>query len=278
MFDKVNREFFWLLIQRDLKIRYAGSTLGCIWNLLHPLALVAIYMTIFSSIMIELRSSGESPVDFGSLSYGAHLCAGLIPWLLFSDILIRSTGTLIENSHFLRRISFPPVILFLAIFVNAFIIHAFGYACFLLILLALGVKLPLLALGGLGVMLLLGICALGISFLLAVLNVFFRDVSQFLTVVLQLLFWFNPIVYVKEILLTPGNPQGTGWNVKEFGAAVMLCNPIERFISSIQGLIGAVDYHPTGTDLGIIFLFPAACLAIGLLIFKKNLPEIRDAI
>jgi lipopolysaccharide transport system permease protein len=276
--SKANWEFFWLLLRRDLSVRYAGSMLGCAWNLIHPLMLILIYMTIFSSIMINRLAPGDSPVHFGDLAYGAHLCAGLIPWLLFSDILMRSTGTLIENSQFLRRISFPPVILLLTVFINAFMIHACGFLCFCLVLVLLGINLPVSALGGLGIMFLLAVCALGISFLLAVLNVFFRDISQILTVILQLLFWFNPIVYVREILLLPDHFQGTIGAAKKIGATVMYFNPIERFISSIQGLVGVVDYHPTTTDLSIIFLFPFACLAAGLFVFQKTLPEVRDAI
>src|SRR5690606_21937702 len=109
--------FFWLLVRRDLKVRYAGSSLGAFWNLVHPLMMIAIYMTIFSSIMGERIGGARGPgIDYGELNYGVHLCAGMIPWLLFSDVLMRSLNVLSENGNFLKKVSFPPIALFTSVF------------------------------------------------------------------------------------------------------------------------------------------------------------------
>jgi lipopolysaccharide transport system permease protein len=272
--------FFWLLVRRDLKIRYAGSTLGALWNLIHPLMLIAIYMTIFSSLMPSRGPVAQGLHDYGALNYGVHLCAGLIPWLLFSDILMRSTGLLIEIGNFLQKVSFPPLVLFWSLFFNAFLIQGIGFIAFIGVLLALGYTVPPLAFAGLGIMLLFGITAMGLGLILAGINVFFRDAAQVLNVVMQLLFWFNPIVYDKNLVfsekaLPPGEHlQG----LQHIGQNLMALNPFERFITASQSLFGVVSTPPTTLDWWIIALTPLLSLGFGLYFFRRMLPDVRDCL
>ncbi len=278
-----NREFFWLLLRRDLRVRYAGSTLGGLWSLIHPLMMIAIYMTIFSTIMQEKWAGGTAPADayYGSIRYGVHLCAGLIPWLLFSDVLIRSTGTLIENGNFLQKVSFPPLILFASVFCNALFVYGSGYLCFMAILALMGKVPPVTAFAGLGVMVLLGLAAAGLGMILAGLNVFFRDTGQVLTVLMQFLFWFIPIVYYKDRLFKEhSEAQGLVSGLEKIGRTLILFNPLERFISATQSSFGheLARIQSSPLEWWIIFLFPAACLTAGLLLFRRMLPEIRDCL
>jgi lipopolysaccharide transport system permease protein len=271
--------FFWVLVRRDLQVRYAGSTLGALWNLIHPLMLIAIYMTIFSQVMrAKLSATAAGAVDYGDIGYGVHLCAGLIPWLLFSDVLTRSVGVLIDNGNFLKKISFPPVVLFTSVLFNGLLIHGAGYLTFLGILVLLGHAPPPAALAGLGLMLLLGLSAMGLGLILAGLNVFFRDTAQVVSVVMQLLFWFNPIVYVKEQLFDPAKPTaGLTW-LERTGRTLLFYNPFERFITANQSFFGLTRVGPGGLDWIVIALFPALCLLAGLLLFRRILPDVRDCL
>lgn len=277
--DRSHREYFWLLVRRDLKVRYAGSSLGAMWNMIHPLMMIIIYMTIFSSIMGSRMGRGGAGllVDYGRLDYGVHLCAGLIPWLLFSDVLTRSTNVLIENATFLKKTSFPPIVLFTSLLFNAWVIQGAAFVCFIGILYALGMPVPPQAFAGLGLMALLGLVGMGLGLVLAGLNVFFRDAGQILMVVMQLLFWFNPIVYKKELIFGNAKPAGDLTLLERFGRLLIQLNPLERFISGIQSLFG-VTAPPALGDWVIIVLVPIVSLLGGLYIFRRMLPDARDNI
>jgi len=282
LLDRSHREFFWLLVRRDLKVRYAGSTLGGLWNIIHPLVMIAIYMTIFSTVMRDRNPAvGTVKPYYASLAYGVHLCAGLIPWLLFSDVLVRSAGALLENSNFLQKVSFPPLVLFASIFFNALIIHGSGYLCFLGILGLLGKLAPLSALCGLGIMFLFGLSALGLGMMLAGLNVFFRDTAQVLAIVMQLLFWLNPIVYFKEyVLRADASAHGLVRILVNVGRLLVTLNPFERFVSTTQWLMGheLAVFSLAPLDWAIVGLFPLICLAAGLYLFRRMLPDVRDCL
>lgn len=272
-------EFFWLLVRRDLKVRYAGSTLGGLWNLIHPLMMIAIYMIIFSSIMKSRMDAGSR---YGGMSYGVHLVAGLIPWLLFSDVVMRSMNVLVDNGNFLKKVSFPPIVLFTSLLFNALIIQGTAWIVFVGLLALFGHAVPAAALaGGLALLVLLGLCGMGLGLILAGLNVFFRDTAQVITIFLQLLFWFNPIVYPLQAVTKPEKSVAELEFYEVLGRWLLALNPFERFISGSQRLLGLIDpvQHPlTAVDWAILFGFPALCLAAGLLLFRRMLPDVRDCL
>ena len=280
IFSPSYREFFWLLVRRDLKVRYAGSTLGALWNLIHPLMMIAIYMTIFSSIMSDKWDTHSAAPYYGGLKYGVHLCAGLIPWLLFSDVLMRSVNVLVENSNFLQKVSFPPIVLFGSVFFNAMLVNGTGFLCFLGILALLGKAPPLAALGGLVIMALLGLVAMGLGLILAGLNIFFRDTLQIVTIAMQFLFWFNPIVYPREKFMHHDLAAGASMVSEKLASMLLFLNPFERFITASQWLMGnqIVQDPPQTLDWLIIVLLPVICLGAGLYFFRRMLPDIRDCL
>ena len=279
IFDRAHREFFWLLVRRDLKVRYAGSTLGALWNLIHPLMMIAIYMTIFSALMRwDPKDLAEGAVDYGRLTYGVHLVSGLLVWLVFSDVLTRSTSVLIDNSNFLQKVSFPPIVLFLSVLFNALFVYGVGFLGFLGALVALGKPVPAAALSGLVLMVLIGVAGVGLGLILASLNMFLRDVAQILAVVMQLLFWFNPIVYPKEILFGAGNSTDQILFLKDIGRVILTLNPFERFITAAQNFFGLAHQPLGAVDWAIVFVFPFVCLFAGLYLFRRLLPDIRDCL
>ncbi len=84
------RSFVWGGIRRDLQLRYFGSVLGIAWLVIQPAGLIAVYFLIFTTVFPN-RTLGNVG------NYGAFLCAGLIPWLMFSEIIQR--GRLHQIAH-----------------------------------------------------------------------------------------------------------------------------------------------------------------------------------
>lgn len=181
-------------VGREIRLRYRGSLFGASWLVFTPLVMIAIYTLVFAQIM-HSRLPGVS----GDYSYSIYLCAGLLQWNLFAEIVQRLQGTFLENANLLKKASFPRLTLPLITVLGAGFNFVVIYGLFLLVLLGLGQLSPVLLVypAILAVLIWLASAA---GLLLAVLNVFFRDIAQITGVVLQLIFWATPIVYPESIL------------------------------------------------------------------------------
>lgn len=257
-------DFFRLLVRRDLATRYAGSTLGAVWNLVHPIAMIGIYVVIFSSLV-----TGRFGADSRPLDYAAHLCAGLLVWLVFADGLSRCTSVLVDNSNFLKKIWFPPILLHAATIFNVLLVHSAGMLVLLALLPLFGHPVPAIAPAALGLMLAAGIAAMGIGLVLSGLHVFFRDTAQVVAIGLQVGFWFNPVVYPASAL--EGSPAGDlRW--------LLAWNPLAHFVGLAQSCLGDPVAAPFPWSGFVVAGFPILCLLLGRSIFRRMVPDIRDSI
>lgn len=217
------RRFILGSVVREFRSRYSRSLLGGLWLLLAPFAMILIYTIVFSKIM-QARLPGTQHV----YSYGIYLCAGLLPWQWFSELLSRNTGLFVDNAGLIKKNSFPrmtlPVISFLATGLN-FMLAALVFLAFLTVS---GMLPGMVVLWALPLMLLQAALASALGFCLGVLNVFFRDVGQAVGIVMQFWFWLTPIVYPLEVL--PERIQGyLGWN------------PVTPLIQAYQGIFVSHD-------------------------------------
>lgn len=256
-------------VKKDFLVRYAGSALGAVWNVIHPLIMIAIYTLVFSKIMRAKLPHFLEGTEAANYSYSIYLCIGLIPWGMFSETLIRSTSILLENGNLIKKVSFPSELLHISAamtsLLNFFI--AFTFFVFFLWGINLFVGYPVkITLGHWVVFALLilfqQLFALGLGYAFSALNVFFRDVGQTVQIIAQLWFWFTPIVYMEEII-----PKGFIWMLK--------FNPMYFFIKSYHKLL--FEYEYPGQD----FLLPAilislAALVLGLAVYRRLKPEFAD--
>jgi lipopolysaccharide transport system permease protein len=194
------RDLLWQMIWADLRGRYAGSILGIFWNVLHPLVMIGIYSLVFSRI-IGARLEGHAGTPY---AFGIFLCAALLPWNAFAEIVGRSAGILPEHANLVKKLAFPNVLLHLYVTGTAAVHAATVMGLFLVVLAASGNLPPA---GAVALWLLLGalqlMLALGLGLVASTLNVFFRDVGQLTVMLLQIWFWLTPIVYVLEIIPPP---------------------------------------------------------------------------
>jgi lipopolysaccharide transport system permease protein len=241
------RGFVWGMVSREFQARYLHSLLGSAWAVLNPAAMIAIYTVIFSQVM-RARLPGADD----TFAYSIYLCAGLLPWTFFAEVLTRSLSVFLDHAALLKKVSFPrislPVFLLLSSTVNFVII----FGLFLIVLVALGrfpgwvilALLPLLALQQ--------ALALGLGTLLGVLNVFFRDIGQLAAVILQFWFWLTPIVYSTAIL-------------PERARTILAWNPLAAPIDAYQQILVAGTWpqwsrfvpHLIGTALVLTLAFVA---------------------
>ena len=202
------------MVARDFRVRYLGSALGASWAFLNPLAQILIYTLVFSQVMQARLPNGRDP-----LGYSLYLCAGLLTWNYFVEVLLRSQTVFLEQANMLKKVSFPKVTLPSYVFLSASVNFAIVWGLFLALLLISG-RWPGWVLVALVPLLLIQqVLAVGLGLVLGVTNVFFRDVAQAVGIGIQFWFWLTPIVYPLSA-------------VPEHGRNLMAWNPVYPLIAS----------------------------------------------
>ena len=189
------RYFIFSSIRNDYIVRFSRSKVGLLWMIAHPLVQVLIYALVLS----EVLSAKFHGID-SKYAYAVYLMSGMLCWSLFSELISKLVGVFTENAEQIKKISFPKICLAAITVGISLINNGLLLVAILFIFASLGYLpgycvawLPLL-------MLVTTMLATGIGLVLGILNVFVRDVGQVVPVVLQVLYWLTPIVYVVEML------------------------------------------------------------------------------
>lgn len=180
------------LVVRDLKARYIGSFMGFFWSVIHPVVLLVSYSFVFMVIMEQ-----KAPPDSGTSHFWLFLFCNILPWLFFQDTLQRSSTVIIDNANLITKTIFPTEILPLTTLLAGLINHLIGLAILAVIFLFFHSFSPYILLVPVYLILLM-LFTLGLSWIVASLNVFVRDISQVLSVILTFWFWFTPIFYTDK--------------------------------------------------------------------------------
>jgi ABC-type polysaccharide/polyol phosphate export permease len=182
------RTLIYQLVKRDFQQRYVGSAAGWMWGVIHPLVLLASYTFIFTVCMNQKLGPGEV-----TQNYPLFLFAGMLPWLLFSETVQRSSGSLVEQASLITKTVFPAEIVPVAIFLSSLVSHLLALG---LVIGAIGVWLhqfspAMLMLPAL--MVVVGLFAVGVGWITSSLQVYLRDTAQVVMVALTFWFWLTPI-------------------------------------------------------------------------------------
>jgi ABC-type polysaccharide/polyol phosphate export permease len=185
------RSFIWQHAVADLRHRYAGTGMGVVWNILHPLSLIVVYAVVFGTIM-------KTTIDAvpGRWGFPIYLCAGFFPWMAFSECMTRGASAFSGNAAYLKKLPVPEQVFVAQGVASSSLTLLISFALFLVIAIPLGLRPSVYWLLTPIPIILLQVIGFGLGMIVATLNVFFTDVAQLLGVVLQVLFWLTPIVYV----------------------------------------------------------------------------------
>ena len=244
-------------IKREFQSKYRNSLLGVAWTIINPTAMILVYTVIFSQVM-----QAKLPGIDSTFAYSIYLCAGVLTWGLFTDIVGRGQNMFLDNANLLKKISFPRITLPIIVVLSASLNFAIVSILFLLFLLISGNFPGWVVLGALPILVLQIFFSMGLGMALGVLNVFFRDVGQFFGLFLTFWFWLTPIVYPATIL-----PE----RVKPF----MALNPMAPVISSYQTIFVNQQW-PSWTSLWPTAATTVVLCLLGLNLFKKNAGEMVD--
>lgn len=245
------------MVRREFRARYLNSLLGTTWAVLNPLAMIVIYTVVFAQVM-RPRLPG---VD-DSLAYSFYLCAGVLPWVYFSELLTRSVTAFLEFGPLLKKVSFPRLTLPAIVLMTSTVNFAIIFALFLAVLLIAGRFPGWAVLGFLPLLAVQQAFALGIGFLLGTLNVFYRDVAHAIGVALQFWFWFTPIVYTVNVL--PDSLSG-----------LFRLNPMTALVSAYQDIVLHAAW-PEWSRFRLHAVGAVVVLALGVAAVRALSSEITD--
>jgi lipopolysaccharide transport system permease protein len=186
-----NRELILQMTKRNLIGKYKGSIFGLLWSFLNPLILLSIYTFAFSVVFKAKWGLAEE----GILDFALILFASLTVFNLFGEILKDSPTLILSQPNYVKKVIFPleilPVVNLLTALVHTCIsilifIIFFGFAHksipWTLVFLPI-IFLPLL------------LISLGLSFFLASMGVFLRDIGYFMTHIITILLFTSPVFF-----------------------------------------------------------------------------------
>jgi lipopolysaccharide transport system permease protein len=186
-----NRGLIKALVKREVLGRYRGSYIGIFWSFVNPLLMLVVYTFVFS-VVFKARWTGgsESKTEFALV-----LFAGLLIFNLFSECISRAPSLILSNQNYVKKVVFPLEVL-PWVSLGAALFHvAISLAVWLLAFClffgsphATALYLPLILLP-------LILLIMGLSWGLASLGVYLRDVSQFIGVAITTLMFMSPIFY-----------------------------------------------------------------------------------
>jgi lipopolysaccharide transport system permease protein len=203
------------LVVRDLRARYIGSFMGFFWSVINPIVLLVSYSFVFMVIFQQ-----KTTEDSGTPYFWLFLFCNILPWLFFQDTLQRSSTVIIDNANLITKTIFPTEILPLTTLLAGLVNHLIGFAILLVLFLFVH-KISILILLVPVYLLLLMLFTLGLAWFISSLNVFVRDVSQVLGVILTFWFWFTPIFYM-------------GNRIPERFSFIVKLNPMAHFVTGYR--------------------------------------------
>jgi lipopolysaccharide transport system permease protein len=237
------------MVVRTLKARYRQSILGAGLAVLQPLLLMLVFSLAFSRI---IRFSNDR------VPYFLIVYCGLLPWNLLATGLAAAVPSVSGNAQLMSKIYFPREVFPLAAVLASVVDFLIGLV--LLLLFGLIYHLPLsLALLALPVLLVIQIVLMiGITLLLAALNVFYRDVSAMLPLLTMLWMFLTPILYPESAF-------------PERYRFLLLLNPMAALVRAYRSVILDARLPPAG-DMAYVTVFALACFLGSYLVFKRLEP------
>lgn len=254
----------WTLAITEFKLRFFGSLLGYLWQLVRPLLLFAIIYVVFVSI---LGVGGDQP------RFGVALLLGIVIFQFFTDATAPAIRSIVLRESLVRKVDFPRAAIPVACVIQAllnFLLNLIPVAIFLF---ATGgrvswrwLELPLIV-----VMLIFFVT--GLALLLSALFVRFRDVEPIWDVIMQALFYGTPILYSLSVVIEKAGLEA---------ARLMLVNPLAAAIQQARHALVDVAYESPGQIFGTTAgdLIPVGVSAlvflIGAWVFHRAAPRIAE--
>ncbi len=258
------RRFFhlaWTLAVLDFRLKFFGSVLGYLWQLMKPLLLFGVMLFVFTR---AVRLGG------GVTQYPVVLLSGIVMFTFFSESTGAAVSSVVDREALVRKIHFPRLVIPLAVVLTAYFNLALNYLAVITFMLARGVGIRWSWLELFPLVAFLGLFATGLAMILSSLFVRFRDVRPIWEVALQAIFYGSAIFYPVEKIPSVRLQH------------LVMCNPLAAVVQQIRHAV--IDPHaPTagqaiGGDLRLLIPLGLVLilLVVGFWWFNREAPRIAE--
>jgi lipopolysaccharide transport system permease protein len=249
------RELLYLLIWREVKVRYKQTVLGLAWAIAQPLFTMIVF-SVFFGHFAKMPSDG--------LPYPVFAYAALLPWQLFAFSLTESSGSVVANQRLITKVYFPRIIIPLATIGVGLVDFAVSLVILAAMLAYYGAA-PHAGLWAVPAFILLAVAtAFGVGLWLSALNVRYRDVRYTLAFLTQIWLLATPVAYSSTIV--PAR-----WR------AIYALNPMVGVIEGFRWALFGVGDAP-GVMVGVSAGVVATVLVTGLFYFRRMERTFADVI
>lgn len=181
----------WELVKREFFGRYKGSIIGMAWSLLHPLLMLTVYTLVFSVAFKARWGAG----DESKVTFALALFSGMIVYNLFVECLNRAPTLISSKPNYVKKVIFPLEIFPWVILLSALLHFLVSLGILLIFCIAAGISLNATVLFIPLIILPVILIALGLTWLLASLGVYLRDISQSIGIISTVLLFLSPVFY-----------------------------------------------------------------------------------
>lgn len=253
-----NKRLILSLAKNDFKTKYAGSYLGIVWAFIQPVVTIMVYWFVFT---VGLKSGNVMNYPFV-----LYLISGIVPWFFFQDALNGGTNALLEYHYLVKKVVFRISILPVVKVISALLVHVF-FMAFALIVCAVNGYPP--TVHTLQIFYYSGcvfVFALALSYSTSAIVVFFRDLTQVISIVLQVGIWMTPIMW--DLNMLAGHP---------LIMKLFKLNPMYYIVSGYRDSMLGRTWLTEHWLWGIYFWAATLFLFwLGSVIFKRLRPHFAD--
>lgn len=253
-----NRKLILSLAKNDFKTKYAGSYLGIVWAFVQPVITILVYWFVFQ---VGFRSGQPTQHP-----YVLVLVCGIIPWFFFADALNGGSNSLLEYNYLVKKIVFNIDILPVIKVLSAMFVHIFFVAFTLILASCYGYYPTFYTLQIVYYSFCTFIFSLGIAYLTSAITVFFRDITQIISIILQVGIWLTPIMWDINMI-----PQTFRWIFK--------INPIYYVVNGYrEAILMKTGFWSNPLWMLYFWAVTIALFIIGSGVFKKLKVHFADVL
>ena len=257
-----NRKLIFELAKADFRKRFVGSYFGVIWMFVQPIVTVLIYFLIF-----QLGFKSVPPIP--GVPYVIWLVPGIVPWFFFQEAMNAGTGCLQEYHYLVKKVVFNVEVLPVIKLVSCLFVHAIFVMIMIAMFFCRG-RLPLAT----WIQLVyysaaLSVLILALTLITASVQVFFRDMAQLVSILLQFGMWLVPIMWAPEMFD----------NFPPKVLPILKLNPIHYIVTGYRdSMIAGNWFFERPMQTVYYWVVTLVLLALGLRLFRKLRPHFSDVL
>ncbi|MFC1681006.1 ABC transporter permease [Pseudomonadota bacterium] len=255
-----HKELIFQLARREVLERYRGSVFGLLWSFMHPVIMLLVYMFVFG-VVFQMKWGIERQ---GGMEFAIILFAGLVVHGLFAECMVRGPALVVNHPHFVKKIVFPLQILPMVSVCVALFHMTVGLVILLLATLLTQASIPPTVLLLPVVLFPIVVLALGVSWFLASLGVFLRDVNQVVGIFATMLLFLSPVFY--PVSAVPERLQ-----------PFLYLNPLTLIIEELRNVM-VFGNAPDLAALGVYLVVAYAFMMFGVWWFGRTRNAFADVI